>query len=95
MFSNTDITHLRQLPYSILQINHHDVTLHSERTGHDWIIVSQYGTSECYILHRHSRRDSYHRQKGNYRSLNDALDYISGHEEWFEAYKMKTGMNEQ
>ena len=88
MFSNTDIAHLRQLPYSILQINHHDVTLHSKRTGHDWVIVSQYGTSECYILHRNSRRDTYHRQKGTYRSLADALECIAEHEEWFINNKM-------
>ncbi len=83
MFSNTDIEFLRQSPYSVLQINHHDVTLHSNRTGHDWIIISCYGSSECYILHRHSRRYPYHRQKGTYRSLKDALEYISGHEEWY------------
>ena len=88
MFKNTDIAQLRQLPYSILQINFHDVTLHSERTGHDWIIVSQYGTSECYILHRHSRRYPYHRQKGTYRSLTEALEYISEHENWFINNKM-------
>ena len=83
MFNNTDIEFLRQLPYSVLQINHHDVTLHSNRTGHDWIIISYYDSSECYILHRHSRRYPYHRQKGNYRSLAEALKYISEHEEWY------------
>ena len=88
MFSDLEITHLGQLPLSILQINHHDVTLHSELTGHDWIIISYYDSSDCYILHRHSRRDPYHRQKGNYRSLKDALLYISGHEKWFIDYKM-------
>ena len=83
MFNNTDIEVLRQSSYSVIQINHHDVTLHSNRTGHDWIIVSYYDSSECYILHRHSRRDPYHRQKGNYRSLEDALDYIDNHEVWY------------
>ena len=86
MFSDSDITRLRQSPYGIIQINHHDVTFHSELTGHDWIIISNYDSSECYILHRHSRRDPYHRQKGNYRSLTDALKYITEHEKWVEAH---------
>ena len=88
MFSNSDITRLRQSPYEIIQINHHDVTLHSELTGHDWIIVSYYDASDCYILHRHSRREPYHRQKGNYKSLNEALGYITKHEKWFINHKM-------
>ena len=88
MFNNTDIEVLRQSSYSVIQINHHDVTLHSNRTGHDWIIVSYYDSSECYILHRHSRRDPYHRQKGNYKMLKDALDYIIRHEKWFAKHKM-------
>ena len=82
MFNEPGIELLKNSSYEILRLNHHDVTLHSERTGHDWIIVSQYGTSGCYILHRHSRRDSYHRQKGTYRSLSEALEYISEHEDW-------------
>ena len=88
MFSNSDITRLRQSPYAIIQINHHDVTLHSELTGHDWIIISYYDSSDCYILHRHSQREPYHRQKGNYRSLNEALGYIAKHEKWFSNHKM-------
>lgn len=88
MISDSDITLLLQSPYSILQINHHDITFHSERTGHDWIIVSHYDSSECYILHRHSRRDPYHIQKGNYKSLKDALKYIDRHEEWFTKHRM-------
>ena len=88
MFSDSDFTCLRQSPYEIIQINHHDVTLHSELTGHDWIIVSYYDASDCYILHRHSRREPYHRQKGNYKSLNEALGYITKHEKWFINHKM-------
>ena len=86
MFNNTDIEVLRQSSYSVIQTNHHDVTLHSNRTGHDWVIVSQYGTSGCYILHRHSRRSPYHRQKGNYKSLPEALEYITEHEEWYSTH---------
>ena len=88
MFDEPGIERLKNSSYEILRLNHHDVTLHSELTGHDWIIVSYYGSSECYILHRHSRRDPYHRQKGIYRSLKDALKYIDGHEVWFEKQKM-------
>lgn len=88
MFSNSDITHLRQLPYGIIQINHHDVTLHSELTGHDWIIISYYGSSDCYILHRHSRRYSFHRQPGRYKDLKEALNYIEKHDAWFAKHKM-------
>ena len=88
MFDEPGIERLKNSSYEILRLNHHDVTLHSERTGHDWIIVSYYGSSECYILHRHSRRDSYHRQKGTYKSLKAALKYINGHEVWFEKQKM-------
>lgn len=89
MFSNSDITRLQQSTYSIIQINYHDVTMHSTVTGHDWIIVSSYGAESCYILHRHSGRDPYHRQEGNYKSLLDALEYIDHHEEWFVTHKMK------
>ena len=88
MFSNSDITRLRQSPYEIIQINHHDVTLHSSRTGHDWIIVSNYETPGCYLLHRHSARYPYHRQRGTYKSLEDALGYINHHEKWFITHKM-------
>ena len=88
MFDEPGIERLKNSSYEILRLNHHDVTLHSERTGHDWVIISYYDSSECYILHRHSRRDSYHRQKGTYRSLSEALEYISEHEDWFINNKM-------
>ena len=69
--------------YTVIQSNHHDVTLHSSVTGHDWIIVSNYETRGCYILHRHSAKDPYHRQQGTYKSLEEALEYINRHEKWF------------
>ena len=59
------------------------VTIHSSRTGHDWIIVSNYSGNDCFILHRHSRKYPYHRQQGHFKSLKDALGYIDRHEEWF------------
>lgn len=83
MFSKTDLEQLKESPYTVIQSNHHDVTLHSSATGHDWIIVSNYETPGCYILHRHSARDPYHRQQGSYKSLSEALGYINKHEKWF------------
>lgn len=88
MFSKTDLEYLHEQPYDILQQNSHDVTIHSRTTDHEWIVVSNYETPKCYILHRHSRRYAYHRQKGNYRSLNEALGYIAKHEKWFSNHKM-------
>ncbi len=88
MFSNSDITLLMQSSYGIIQINHHDATLHSELTGHDWIIISYYDASDCYILHRHSAKYPFHRQRGRYKSLEDALGYIDHHEKWFINHKM-------
>lgn len=84
MFSKTDLEHLRDLPYDILQQNYHDVTIHSSLTGHDWIIVSNYESPDCYLLHRHSARHPYHRQRGIYKSLREALRYIDNHEKWFK-----------
>ena len=79
---------LRQSSYDILQLNHHDATIHSHATGHDWIIVSNYQSPDYYIFHRHSRKDPFHRQHGNYKSLEDALGYIEHHEKWFINHKM-------
>ncbi len=85
MFNKTDLEYLKQRKdlFTIIQINNHDVTIHSLTTGHDWIIVSNYETPDCYILHRHSGRYPYHRQQGHYKSLKDALLYIIGHDKWF------------
>ena len=84
MFSKSDLEYLKQHEeYTINQANYHDVTIHSMTSGHDWILVSNYEMPDCYILHRHSRRDSYHRQQGRYKSLKEALDYIKRHDKWF------------
>lgn len=93
MFSKSDLEYLKQSPYNIVLLNNHDVTIHSTVTGHDWIIVSSYGAADCYILHRHSGRYSYHRQEGAYKSLKDALIYIDQHENWFVDHKMKSKNN--
>lgn len=85
MISKNCIKMLEQSSYEILQINQHDATIHSGITGHDWIIVSNYGSSNCYILHRHSNRSPYHRQRGSYKSPMEALRYIDQHEKWFLA----------
>ena len=83
MFDEAEMSLLRQSSYDILQLNHHDATIHSRVTGHEWIIVSNYQSPDCYILHRHSRKYSFHRQRGQYTSLKDALRYIDSHEKWF------------
>ena len=85
MFSKVDIRYLRESTsrFTVQQLNGHDVTLHSDETGHDWMIVSNYEGADCYILHRHCRRYPYHRQRGQYGSLSEALDYIIGHERWY------------
>ena len=88
MFSKTDLQYLQRLSYDIIQLNNHDVTIHSRTTDHEWIVVSNYETSDCYILHRHSRRYPFHRQQGRYKDLKEALDYIADHDEWFSDNKM-------
>ena len=88
MFDEAGMSLLRQSSYDILQLNHHDATIHSRDTGHEWIIVSNYQSPGCYLLHRHSARDPYHRQRGTYKSLEDALGYIEHHEKWFINHKM-------
>ena len=91
MFSKNDMDYLRHYAsqFIVYQMNFHDITIHSVATGHDWIIISSYESSECIILHRHSQRDVYHRQKGHYHSLKAALDYMTDHDEWFCTNKMK------
>lgn len=87
MFSDRDIEIIKQSPYTIITANHHDVTIHSPTTGHDWIIVSNYETAGCYLMHRHSGRDPYHRQQGQYKDLREALDYVTSHDKWFAGSK--------
>ena len=89
MIRREDIEHLMDSSYEVILFNCHDVTLHSNRTGHDWIIVSDYGYDGCFILHRHSQRDPYHRQRGRYNNLEVALKYIERHEKWFVRKKKR------
>lgn len=89
MFSKADLEYLKQKPYKILLVNYHDAQIHSDRTGHDWAIVSNYENESCFIQHRHSRRDPYHLQKEHFKNLGEAVEYIDHHEEWFIANKMK------
>lgn len=88
MFDKTDLEYLHQQPYDIVQFNNHDVTIHSRITDHGWIVVSNYETADCYILHRHSRMYSFHRQRGRYKNLKEALDYIVKHDWWFSNNKL-------
>ena len=88
MFDEAEMSLLRQSSYDILQLNHHDATIHSRITNHEWVVVSNYDNPDCYILHRHSRRYSFHRQPGRYKDLKEALDYIEKHDAWFAKHKM-------
>ena len=85
MFSKEDLEVIKSntSKYIILQMNHYDVTIHSDRTGHDWVIVSNYSGPDCYILHRHFGKYPYCRQQRHHKSLKDAIDNIDRHEEWF------------
>lgn len=89
MFSQSDLCLLETQPfrraYDIRILNRHDITIHSRITHHDWSIISSYGSETCYILHRHSSRDPFHKQRGVYRSLHEALSYIMKHDKWFRS----------
>ena len=82
MFSDCDLEFVKESAYEVRQANHHDVTLHSRLTGHDWVIVTNYAAPNCYLLHRHSTGQPYHRQCGQFDSLTEAPRYIDGHEKW-------------
>ena len=89
MFSDCDLEFVKGSEYEVRQANHHDVTLHSGLTGHDWVIVTNYSAPDCYLLHRHSAGQPYHRQRGQFGSLTEALRYIDGHEKWAVSKKRK------
>lgn len=91
MFNRHELSLLHELvegKYHILEANGHDVALQSLSTGHEWVIITNYGGGCCRIRHRHSRRDPFHDQQGRYESLNGALVYIERHDEWFYAKEM-------
>ena len=75
--------------YEVRTVNAHDINLHSHISGHDWMIISNYTTGGCIIMHRHSNKDLFHRQYGNYESLHDALAYINHHDSWFSGKKKR------
>lgn len=86
MFTQSDIMSLGSVSgdkYHILTSNCHDITICSLLTGHEWIIVSDYGARGCYLFHRHSRGQPFHRQRGQYSSLEKAIDYIEGHDMYY------------
>ena len=91
MFSRIDLQKLStaeiQERYDVRVQNAHDITLHSKTTGHDWVIISGFDTSSCVIKHRHSSREPYHHQTGQCKSLEEALNYISGHDGWYASEK--------
>jgi len=55
MFSDCDLEFVKESAYEVRQANHHDVTLHSGLTGHDWVIVTNYASPDCYLLHKAQR----------------------------------------
>ena len=87
MFSTSDFdvfdTASFKKHYEVRTVNAHDISLHSHISGHDWMIISNYTTGGCIIMHRHSNEDPFHRQHGHYESLSDALAYIRHHDSWF------------
>lgn len=86
MFTTSELKSLRSLTdgkYVILVANAHDITISSLLTGHEWIIVSDYGSTSCSIRHRHSRMCPFHRQRGIYPSMKAALNYIEEHDRFF------------
>lgn len=85
MFSKNDFNLLYDLrsEYIVLVANGHDIHLYSRMTGHEWIVISPYDGNACEILHRHSVRCPFHRQRGQYASLVLALDYIKKHDTWY------------
>ena len=80
--------------YKVLWANGHDVHIHSQLTGHDWIIQSNYADMQCIIMHRHSDRYPYHRQHGHYASIWDAIEYIRQHDESYYKHHMKSKKNQ-
>ena len=93
MFTTSDLAAIDtasfKKQYEVRTVNAHDISLHSRSSGHDWIIISNYTTSGCIIMHRHSNKDSFHRQHGNYESLQDALAYIRHHDSWFSGMQKR------
>ena len=92
MFSRDELKNLPDLcgnDYVVIRTNGHDVTIKSTRTGHDWILVSNYTNASCFLLHRHNSRVPFHRQRGRYKSCGDAMRYIKKHDEWVLAHRRK------
>lgn len=87
MFSDSDLASFRKSAkgrYDIRVINHHDITIHSRLTDHEWVFVSNYSTRGCRLLHRHSGRDPFHDQKQSFGSLAEALEYALRHDQYYD-----------
>lgn len=92
MFSRDELKNLPDLcgnDYVVIRANGHDVTIKSIRTGHEWIMVSNYTNASCFLLHRHNSRFPFHRQRGRYKSCGDTIKYIKKHDEWVLAHQRK------
>ena len=89
MFSRDELKNLPDLcgnDYVVIRANGHDVTIKNIRTGHEWIMVSNYKNASCFLLHRHNSRVPFHRQRGRYKSCGDTMKYIKKHDEWVLAH---------
>lgn len=78
-----DLVYSLKDDYQVLICNAHDIRLRSKTTGHEWIVISPYDGSACEILHRHSVRNSFHHQRGQYDSIMSAIEYIKRHDQWY------------
>ena len=75
--------------FIVKQASAHDLTIRSCVTGHDWVILSFYDSPRCILYHRHNARYPFHQQKGRYKSLEEAVSYIKGHEAYTKALQDK------
>ena len=93
MFHKGTLCNVNLNGYDTLIFTCHDIRLHSRLTGHEWLIVTYYGSDICEIRHRHSSRDPFHHQRGSFKSLSDAITYIRQHDHWYYSHKMTTHLD--
>ena len=86
MFTFEQLEAVKNNPeYEVLILNCHDIRIRSLMTGHEWVVISNYGPGSCRILHRHNSRVPFHTQRGRYRDLNGAMAYIEIHDTWYSS----------
>ena len=65
------------------KLDHYEETMIIRRE----LVFLPYVSISALKKHRQSRRDPYHKQRGLYRSFEDAFTYIVDHEAWFSNHK--------